>query len=370
MKKIFKITFSVLLLFVIVLYLCLVCVLPSIINSKATINKLQSLILDKTGIETKIDALNLIISPKLNIVLNVDSIDAEKKDVTVVDIKNLSLNYKLLQKHLTLVSANNIYIDGNFLKQFKKERKKKKGKPEFKNIPEIHIQKFVFKSDEVSINAEKIDTNDDFLTLKAAIKTPFLKEGVNIGDAGSLQVAGNKFKANNFEIALGNSHLYLDGILADRNKFRDFDITGENLPISEIMPALLRFQKSKDPSKKFIENFKNFKGTLNVNLKLNKDGIWGTCTVFNLGTNAVWFDIPLYAKEAVFNFKGETVDSVAEGILGNEKVIHTLNITDLLNPQKKLVVGTLKTTLTKNFNSVPNLTVLNSVNFDLVIKPL
>ena len=79
------------------------------------------------------------------------------------------------------------------------------------------------------------------------------------------------------------------------------------------MPALLRFQKSKDPSKKFIENFRNFKGTANVNLKV-KDGIWGTCVVNNLGANAVWFDIPLYAKEVVFNFRGKTVDSVAEGI--------------------------------------------------------
>lgn len=372
MKKIFKIALWVLLLFVIGLYLGIVCILPSIVSSKITTNKLQSLIHHKTGIETNISGLNLKISPKFNVVLKVDSIDAKNKDVTVADIKNLSLSYKLLQKHLALVSADNIFIDGNYLKQFKKEGKKKRGTPEFKNIPETHIQNFVFKSDKVSINAENIDTNDNILTLKAAINAPFLKEGVNkgikLGDSGSLEVADNKLKANKFEIALGNSHLYLDGILVDKDKSRDFDITGEKLPLSEIMPGLLYFQKSKDPSKKFIENFKNFKGTAGVNLKVNKDGIWGTCVINNLGANAVWFDIPLYAKEVVFNFRGQKVDSIAEGILGNEKVVHTLNITDLLNPQKKLVVGTLKSTLTKNFNCVPNLTVLNSVNFDLVYK--
>ena len=47
-----------------------------------------------------------------------------------------------------------------------------------------------------------------------------------------------------------------------------------------------------------------------VNLKLNKDGIWGTCVGNNLGANAVWFDIPLYSQKAVFNFRGKTIDSV------------------------------------------------------------
>jgi ABC-type siderophore export system fused ATPase/permease subunit len=75
MKKILTITFSVLLLFVIGLYLGIVCLLPPIINSKITINKLQSLILEKTGTETDIAGLNLKISPKLTVILNIDSLD-------------------------------------------------------------------------------------------------------------------------------------------------------------------------------------------------------------------------------------------------------------------------------------------------------
>ena len=119
MKKIFKITFYIILTSVIALYLGIVFLIPQIVNNKITINKLQSLILEKTGIETTITGLNLKISPKLIVVLNIDSIDAKNNNVSVADIKNLSLNYKLLQRHLTLVSANNIYIDGNSLKQFK-----------------------------------------------------------------------------------------------------------------------------------------------------------------------------------------------------------------------------------------------------------
>ena len=369
MKKIFTIIFSVLLLFVIGLYLCVVCVLPGIINSKAAINKLQSFIHNKTGVETTITGLNLKISPKFVIVLNIDSVDAKNNNVSVADIKKLALKYQLLQKHLTLVSAENIFIDGTYLKGVNKKSKRKgSGKLELNKIPEIHIQKFVFKSDEVNINVENLNTDDNFITLKAAINTLILKEALKLGDSGSFQITENKLKANKFEISLGNSHLYLDGVLVDKDKSRDFDIIGEKLPVSEIMPMLLKFQKSKDPSKKFLENFKNFKGTVGVNLKINNDGIWGTCTANNLGANAVWFDIPLFFQEAVFNFEGETITSAAVGILGNEKVTHTLNITDLLNPQKKLVVGEMNTTLTPKFKFVPGLTVLNSANVNLVYK--
>lgn len=369
MKKIFKIIFGFSLLLLIGLYLGIVCFLPSVINSKITINKLQSLIQKKTGTETTVSGLNLKISPKFNITLNLDSIDAKNNNISVADIKNLTLKYELLQKHMTLVSADNIFIDGNYLKGINRRSKhRNRGKSELNKIPEVHIQKFVFKSDKININAENLNTDDGFIKLKAAINAPILKETLKLGNSGSFQITENKLKANKFEISLGNSHLFLDGILVDKNKSGNLRINGEKLPVSEIMPILLHLQKSQDSSKKFIENFKNFRGTVDVKLELNNDGIWGTCIAYNLGANAVWFDIPLFFKEAVFNFKGQTVDSAAEGTLGNEKVSHTLNITDLLNPQKKLVIGEMNTTLTPKFNFVPNLTVLNSVHVNLVYK--
>jgi len=368
MKNIFKITFGFLLLSVITFYLGIVFLLPQIINSKIIINKLQSIIHDKTGIETNIIGLNLKISPKLIAVLNVDSIDAKNKHVTVVDIKKFSINYMLLQKNLTSISASNIYIDGNSLKQFKKTQKNKKSnKFELKNLPEINIKNLVYKSDEISIYTKNINTEKDTIHLNIDVKTPYLKETLKLGYSGSLQVIENKLKANKLEIKLGNSNLYVDGYLVNKDKVFDFDLKGKNLPVYELVPIILHLQKTQDPTKKFIENFKNFKGTISVNLKVNKDGIWGKCVADNLGAKAVWFDIPVFFKEAIFNFRGKTIDSVAEGILGNEKVIHTLNVTKLGTPEKA-VVGKVNTKLTKNFNFVPNLTVLNTVNINLVYK--
>lgn len=368
MKKIFKITFYIILISLFCLYFGITLVLPQIISTKAAANKLQSLIHNKTGAETKIEGLKLKIYPNLVAVLNIDNLDAKDNNVKVMDIKKLSLKYKLLQNRPALVSANNIYIDGNFLNKFKKTPKKKKKKElNLNKVPEIHIQNFAYKSDNANIQAQNIDTKDNIIQLKMAVNAPFLKETLKLGESGSLQIAENKLKANQFKVVLGNSNLYLDGVLVDKENSKDFNIKGEKLPVSEIMPMLLHFQKSKDPSKKFIENFRNYKGTVDVDLKVNKEGIWGKCIANNLGANAVWFNIPLFFKEAVFNFKGKTVDSVAHGILGNEKVTHTLDITEMGTPEK-LVVGKMFTTLTPKFHFVPNLTILNSANVSLIYK--
>ena len=128
MKNFLKITFGLLLLFVIVLYLGTVFLLPQIINSKNTINSLQSLILEKTGTKTNIKGLNLKISPALFVFFKIDSLDAKNNNTSVADIKNLAVNCKLLQKRLTLVSADNIFVDGNYLKQFGKNKKKRRRK--------------------------------------------------------------------------------------------------------------------------------------------------------------------------------------------------------------------------------------------------
>ena len=368
MRKIFKITFGTILIFVICLYLGLVFLLPQIINNKSSINKIQSVIYNKTGIETNITGLNLKISPNLVVLLNIESLDAKNNNVSVADIKNFSIKYKLLQNHLTLIKANNIYIDGNSLKQFKKTPlKKEKGSFKIEKFPEIHVQNITYKSDDINVNAKNIDTINGYTKFNVVIKSPYLKEPLVIGDSGTIQIAENKIKANQYKITLGNSHLYLDGILLDKDKSVDFTIKGEKLPVSELMAMVLHFQKAKDPSRRLLENFKNFKGDVNVDLKLNKDGIWGTCTTNNFGAEDVVFSIPTYFKEIIFNFNGNYITSKADGVFGKEKITNTVDITELKTLQPK-VIGKMNTTLTKNFNSIPGFMVLNSVNVNVVYK--
>ena len=121
MKKALKIIFLTISIVIVFLYLGLVFLIPKIVNNKAVISNISSTIYKKTGVETDIKGLNLKISPKLNFTLKVESVDAKYNNNSVLDVKDLYLNYKLLKNYLAKVSAQRIYIDGNILKQLPKK---------------------------------------------------------------------------------------------------------------------------------------------------------------------------------------------------------------------------------------------------------
>ena len=368
MKKILKITFYIITLSVVLLYLGIVFLLPAIINNQSVINKAEVLIYKKTGIETTIKGLNLKISPCFNFALNIENVNAKYKNSPVLDIENVFLNYELLHHQLTKISAKTIYIDGDKLKQFSpKTHKKKKGNFELKKIPETNIQGLTYKSEGVNIYAQNISNENGIIKIKADVKTPYLKEVLKIGDSGVLKIEENKLKANRLEIKLGNSQLFINGDLFDKDKNYNFDLKGEKLPLSEIMSALLHFQKSQDPTKKFIENFKDFAGSVKIDLNINKNGIFGKCVANNFSAKAVKFDIPLQTKEIAFDFKGNYIESSSQGNIGPEKFTHKLMVTDL-GTENKEVVGTLDTTLTKAFTNVPNLKIKNTAKANIVYK--
>ena len=89
-KKFIEIVFYTILSLVICLYFGIVFLLPQIINNKTTINKLQSLIYDKTGIETNIAGLKLNVSPQLIFILSVDGINVKYNNLPVADIKKIN----------------------------------------------------------------------------------------------------------------------------------------------------------------------------------------------------------------------------------------------------------------------------------------
>ena len=369
MKKILKISLFGLFALAVVLYCSLIFLLPQVINSKTSINKLQSFIYSKCGVKTDIVGINLKVSPKLSFDFDVQSLVAKHNDVSFVDIKNLSINYKLLKNYLTYFNAQKIFIDGNVLEQFPDLFKDSKPSVKFNlnKLPKINIQNLTYESSTVSIFANSIETIDDILKLRADIKTPYLNKIIELGKSGEFHFANNKFSANRFEIKIGSSQVYLDGLLADNENNTNFTLKGENLPISELIPIILHAQKFQDPTKKFIENAKDHSGTIDVDLKINNDGVWGTSIAKDFSAKSVLFDIPFNFKETIFNFNGDYMLSQSEGLLGNEKVVQYLRINNLTSADNE-VIGTVNTTLTKKFNYVPDFTILNSAKINITYK--
>ena len=102
-----------------------------------------------------------------------------------------------------------------------------------------------------------------------------------------MRVSENSLFADKFNILFGKNSLHLNGKIIDNNKNHNFTVKGEDLPVEDIEKSLLFYQKSQDPTKKFIENFKNYSGNLDVDLVLSNNGILGKCVAKNLKANAV-----------------------------------------------------------------------------------
>lgn len=160
-------------------------------------------------------------------------------------------------------------------------------------------------------------------------------------------------------------------------------LKGKDLPAADVEKVLLTIQKSKDKSKKFLENFTNYAGLVDINLKITPAGTYGDCVFTNLSGNMVWFNIPVLFPKAVLHFDGRILSSDADALLGGEKAHHKIYVTNFGTPHSN-VNGEVTAKLTEKFKYVPGLTILdkadakvtyntkykkNKVNYFLTIAP-
>lgn len=325
------------------LYLVLIFIVPEYLEDN---------ICSVTGICTETENLKIEITPALRVKLDADIV--KSGDSIYVEKIHASADIKKLA--VQSINADYIFIDGN------KFAHKKSSNSSFNlnKIPEINIKRLEYISKGINLNIQDISYDGHLAKFKGEAKTKFLQNKF----LGTLENTGSSVFAQSIKFG---SALSITGKLTDKKGNYDFHVTGRNLSVNQIEKALLVYQKSQDPAKKFIENFVNYAGRIDVDLNFKNSGVYGICTAKKLSANAVWFNIPLYFEKAVFNFKGKTVTSDADGLLGGEKVNHILNITHLGTSEKE-VYGELNTTLQGNFKYIPDLTILNSADAKIVYK--
>lgn len=325
------------------LYLVLIFIVPEYLEDN---------ICSVTGICTETENLKIEITPALRVKLDADIV--KSGDSIYVEKIHASADIKKLA--VQSINADYIFIDGN------KFAHKKSSNSSFNlnKIPEINIKRLEYISKSINLNIQDISYDGHLAKFKGEAKTKFLQNKF----LGTLENTGSSVFAQSIKFG---SALSITGKLTDKKGNYDFHVTGRNLPVNQIEKALLVYQKSQDPAKKFIENFVNYAGRIDVDLNFKNSGVYGICTAKKLSANAVWFNIPLYFEKAVFNFKGKTVTSDADGLLGGEKVNHILIITHLGTSEKE-VYGELNTTLHGNFKYIPDLTILNSADAKIVYK--
>lgn len=352
------------------IYFSFLYILPAIINSEKNIRKFENKVFEITGLKIVTDNFNFASAPNLKIKISADKIIIyTKNDAEMIDITKLSSNISLKNLVMKEVFVEEIDINGDELNKYIQNVPKNSDKRTFnidlKKIPAIAVNKIQYISKSGIVYVKDFDFINNIGTFNAEIKTPALKNNLLIGNQGHLRLVGNELYAENFHILFGRNVLDMNGKIFDNKKDFDFVLKGKDLPVDDIEKSLLFYQKSQDPAKKFIENFKNYSGTIDVDLNVKRDGIFGKCIAKNLSANAVWFNIPIFFKEAVFDFKGKEITSIAEGLFGGEKVIHTLDITNFGNPEKE-VIGKVQSLITKNFKYIPDLYILNSADAKLI----
>lgn len=350
----------------VVLYLSFLFLLPAVLNSPVHMRKIENIIFEKTGFKIVTENFKFYSTPKLELRLGADNIDIYSDDKNkALEVSKINSNVDLKNLEMHDIYVEKVKINGDELKNFNSKPGNKKFNIDVNKIPEITVKNGLYTSEDLQISLKDFHFTDNIGKFHAEIATPFLKNKLIIGDQGVLRVSENSLFADNFNILFGKNSLHLNGKIIDNNKNHNFTVKGKNLPVEDIEKSLLFYQKSQDPTKKFIENFKNYSGNLDVDLVLSNNGILGKCVAKNLSANAIWFDIPIIFPEAVFDFKGKTITSTAQGTLGGEKVVHTLDVINLGSPDKE-VTGSAVTTFTQNFKYIPNLSVLNSADAKIV----
>jgi hypothetical protein len=265
-----------------------------------------------------------------------------------ISIKGAKYKSRILSLKPYAIDAKKVYVDlENAKKLFATDKKNKKFDINSLQFPVVNIGEVFIKLDEnTSVQIKDIvsEKRKSKITCKFAAKviSPYLENPVYAGNIGGIEYR-NKLIFDNLKIENGNSVIYLN------NEMSKLHITGENLSVPDLETAFLYYYKTKNHGKRnFIENFTNFKGTLDVDVVYGKKGFDGKCVAHELGADFSKYKIPVYLPKVIFNFKDREISAEAKGLFGPEPVYTDVLIEGVATKDLH-VTGNVKSTLTNNF---------------------
>ena len=349
--KIFLFSF----LTIVFLYSIFLFVLPRVLSSKFFVNKINVVISNTTGINVKSDKFDIVSHPNLDFDLKFNELKVYVKNTEVLKLKNGYLKYDIKKLSFEKIGIDYLYIDEKTIRKvFNKNSSTKTFNFNLDKVPITNIKKAEIWIDNDGVNSIFISLSDInlvkkqnaiFCTFEGEIISDLFRNLINIGKQGYIYIKDNSVYAKNIQILIGISRLYLDGKIIDSGMDNDFSIQGEDIPICDIKTSLLYFQKLKDSSKKFIENFYDFSGYMDVNLHVKDKGIYGKCIAKKLGAKTVLFDVPIFFKKVDFIFDKDSLQAAEEGILGGEKVYTSFKLSNIAKKNQE-VVGNVYANLT------------------------
>jgi len=305
-------------------------VLPNILSSPDNIHKYETFISKKIGVPLSIKGFEVKTYPDLSFELKSDNIFVTangKTDLFHADkLKYGAHIFNLKHGHLM---ANYIYADIDKLKKYIKPAPANKKHFDLTFFPQTNIRGAEIKfNDKNYLDVEYIRSKKHkgkiVTKIVARVYSEYAKEPVLIGKNGIITYQ-NHLGFEDFSVRFGNSEFTLTGTPLGMK------IKGKDIPVHETEGAFLYFYKLKHPNKRnFLENFSDFKGTMDVDLFLDKKGLMGKCFTHNLGAKFSKFKIDVFLPETVFDFKGREVSAQTSGTFGTEPVKTDFHLTGMM----------------------------------------
>ena len=366
------------------LYGCFLFVLPKAANSKIVKSKIINFVYKKTSLKITEDGLILKTYPDLKFDLDAKNIRANYKNslTPAFTVKNLCFAGSIGTLEAETLTLDYMYINIPELSKVKFKPKKESKQTEYDNnkIPYINIKHAIIivednKTTKSAIDIARINIIPDELAhhfvidTKLKYKTNQQIPPIEIRGNGRIFYDGKTLDAKWFDLATGIANFHIDGLIYDHKKKSDFNVKAENISVAVLKEVFLTIIKRVDPNKNFIENFYNFGGTANVNLKISDKGIFGTIPIKNLSAKTVKFDIPIMFPHALFTFDGDKVRAKEYGTFGGEKVFTDFYADDMFE-NHRLVHGTVSADVGSKFAKtyIPDTDILNKIGLKVEYK--
>lgn len=332
-KELLKLTVALSVIFILGAYAFFLWTLPSVLTSYDNIAKYEDFLSKKINVPVSIKNLQVKTHPNLSFDISAQGVYIiPKGKENLFHVDNLKYSGNLLNIKHGKLNSDYIFADINALKKYVKIKPDKDKKPfKLSFYPQTNIKGAQIKfNDKTYIDIDYIKSKKDkgqiVTNIFAKIYSSYTKEPVIIGEKGTL-VYENKPGFKDFSIKYKNAEFLLSG------NPDGLKIFGKDLPVAELESSFLYFYKLKHPNKRnFLENFDNFKGTMDVDLLFDKKGLTGNCVTHNLGADFSKFKVAVFLPETKFDFAGREVSAATKGTFGGEPVTTDFHLTGMLTP--------------------------------------
>ena len=337
----------------------IVFVLPFIINSDFFVSKISDLIFNKFENVFYSKNSKLKIHPDFTFNFSSDEIIFLNK-TQILNLRGVELILSPFSKEKDKITVGEIFFQKTGVNLENKGNGVKNNflyYKNLKNLPDFFIQKgyinlvsdkktsLKFKLDNLLFKKEN---SRKILSLNLYGTSDYLLEDIKIKNNSKFYFLDDGIYVTDLKIFLFDSIATIKGKIYDDFSGEYFLIKGKNLPAFDIEQTVLLLLKRHKNKKYFIENFKNFKGKLNLNLYYEAKELFGNVQLANFGANTVPLNIPLFFKNADFIFSGKEIIMKSDGLFGGEKAKADLYITGLFTDDL-ITSGSISSYVTNNF---------------------